>query len=90
MKTTALLAATAAALAGLASPVSAGDCEGELSFVCLYCNLFVFLRIWFETQCRWVDCRVRLLPGKEGQEMMLRWRQDARQKRAPDGADGWK
>mmetsp|Transcript_181 Transcript_181/g.465 ORF Transcript_181/g.465 Transcript_181/m.465 type:complete len:167 (-) Transcript_181:100-600(-) len=27
MKTTALLAATAAALAGLASPVSAGDCE---------------------------------------------------------------
>ena len=30
MKTTALLAATAAALAGLASPVSAGDCEGEL------------------------------------------------------------
>lgn len=30
MKTTALLAATAAALAGLVSPVSAGDCEGEL------------------------------------------------------------
>ena len=30
MKTTALVAATAAALAGLASPVSAaGDCEGE-------------------------------------------------------------
>jgi len=29
MKTAALLAATAAALAGMAAPVSAGDCEGE-------------------------------------------------------------
>ena len=37
MKTAALLAATAAALAGLASPVSAGDCEGEQtsSWFCL-------------------------------------------------------
>ena len=39
MKTTALLAATAAALAALASPVSAGDCEGE-PFSCLSFVIF--------------------------------------------------
>ena len=62
MKTTAILAATAAALSGLASPVSAGDCEGELPcwLACIACNLS---SAHFETTMSVDGCRVRLLLG---------------------------